>query len=63
MANSEDVAKTVKGAGALLLALDVIGTDDEEVGGDRRVAKIICDHELELRELVRYALNSVTDNL
>jgi hypothetical protein len=62
-ADSGDVAKVVKGAGALLQALDTIGAASEDDDGDRLMAKIICDNELDLRELVRYALDSITEEL
>lgn len=52
---------TIKGAGALQEALDLIGYTEPD--GDKRLAKIIVDNELALRDLIRYALNSLSNDL
>lgn len=45
---------TMRGVAALVDMLDQIGAGDGD--GDHKVAKILVDAELELRDLVRFAL-------
>lgn len=52
----ENHAAAIKGAGALQEALELIGAQDKT---DHDMAKVIVDNELELRELVRFALDGL----
>lgn len=52
----EMTAAAIKGIGALCHMLNQIGNSDG--GGDKTVAKLLCDNELDLRCLVRFALKS-----
>lgn len=52
----ENLTETIKGVATLAEALDVIGAEGKD---DHALAKIICDGEVPLRELVRYALNAL----
>jgi hypothetical protein len=57
----DNIANTIKGAGALQEALDCIGATEPNGDGktDHALAKIIVDNELALRDLVRYSLNAL----
>lgn len=55
----ENLTETIKGVAALAEALDMIGAEGKD---DHAMAKIICDGELPLRDLVRYALNSLAND-
>lgn len=58
----DNIPRTIKGVGALVEALNCIGA--QQPNGDNQtdhdLAKIIVDHEVELRELVRYALDALS---
>ena len=57
----DNYSNTIKGAGALQEALDLIGDTDPD--GDKRLSKIIVDNELALRDLIRFALNSISNDI
>ncbi len=61
MAQSEGrKVDVLRGAAALLEALDLIGDTER---GDHDLAKIFCDHEMEIRELVGFASRVVTETI
>jgi hypothetical protein len=51
----ENLTQIIKGAGALSEVLDIIGSNKT----DHDMAKIVCDSEPELRELLQFALNEM----
>lgn len=57
--DKETFATTIKGVAALAEAVDMIGA---ESGDDHKLAHVICDNELPLRELIRYALKSLGED-
>lgn len=57
----DNYPSAIRGAAALQEALDMIGSDQEN--GDSALAKVIVDHELPLRDLVRHFLNTISADL
>lgn len=55
----ETNADVLAGCAVLLRALSKIGTPAEE-NGDRELAKVIVDGELQLRALVAFAIDEVS---
>jgi hypothetical protein len=52
----ENIPAAIHGCGALASALDCIGHEHRTA---HDMAKIICDHEMELRALLAFALDSL----
>lgn len=52
----EELTSTIKGVAALAEALDTIGVEGKD---DHEMSRIICEAELSLRALIRYALDSL----
>lgn len=57
----------MRGVAAVQEALDIIGatepSGDSLHNGDYQMAKIICDNEIAVRALVRFALERLADEL
>lgn len=52
----------IRGVAALAEALNVIGatTPEGDPMGDHAMAKAICDNEMELRQLLQFAMHWIT---
>lgn len=61
----DSIPKAIKGVGALAEALDCIG--GQQPSGDNKtdhdLAKVIVDNELDLRELVKFALDALAGSV
>lgn len=60
--DTDKFPNVIRGAAALLEALNIIGNSDVE-DGDKVIAKIIVDHELDLREIAGFALRNIADDV
>lgn len=49
-------ARLLRGLAAIDEMLDVIGAHDKD---DHEVARVLCDNELDIRELVMFALSKI----
>lgn len=56
-------ATALHGAAALKEMLDNIGRPAEDGGGDRNIAKVLCEHEMPLRALLTFAINRFASEL
>lgn len=59
MAIGNDTAKALKGAAALAEMLGLIGAAED----DNAVAKVMVENEIELRDLLKWALEHIPDHL
>lgn len=61
MSDDDRRPEVLCGIAALLKMLGKIG--DTEGGGDKTVAHLLCDNELALRELAKFAIDAVAENI
>jgi hypothetical protein len=58
----DNIPSAIRGAAALQEALDVIGTSAED-GGDKKMAQVIVDNEMPLRDMLRQFLTGIAEEL
>lgn len=58
----DNIPSALRGASALQEALGLIGGDPDG-DGDKKLAKVIVDAELDLANLLRHFLNSIAEEI
>lgn len=58
----DSIPSAIRGAAALHEALDVIGTPAED-GGDEKLARIIVNNEMPLRDMLRHFMTGIAEEL
>lgn len=59
--SDKPTASIVRGCGALTAMLELIG--DPDAGGDKSAAKLLCDNEADLRNMLQWTLQIISEEV